>query len=155
MNFEKLFGRGRRPAAGDVFTARLAGHKLMGLVVGADLHGVEAPMGGDNLVYVYDPERWPDAIPTDQVEPDDLLIPPSFTNQRPWTIGYFQKVGSVALTDKHRLRQHCFRVEEDYYVDERSNRLPHKIEPCGDWVLGSTEWIDDQASDALGIPRAT
>ena len=156
MNFEKLAGRGRRPAAGDVFIARMRGQTLRGLVVAANLRGaIDGPMEGASLIYLYDPERWSAQIPTGQVLPVDLLVPPIYTNQRPWTHGYFKNEASVSVTNRDRLEQHCFwDVARKQYVDEHLNPLPRRLEPCGEWGLVSTEWIDDRVSDALGIRRA-
>lgn len=156
MNLEKLVGRGRKPELGDVFEAHIGGRNITGLVVGANLRGAkEAPMEGASLIYLYDPSKVKGGVPDGPLQPSDLLVPPIFTNQRPWTHGYFRKVKSIEVAEDQRLEHHCFwRVSTNQYVDERLNVLPAKIDPCGLWGLVSTEWIDDHLSDALGIPRA-
>ena len=157
MNLQQLKKGGRRPAAGDVFELQtIDGTKMLGRVIGANLVGVrEAPMEGSNLIYIFDPDRWAATLPTRDVQPEDLLVAPIYTNQRPWTHGYFRKISSSELSQSDRLAQHCFWDGlRDTYVDESHERLPAKVEPCGVWGLVSTEWIDDRVSDALGIPRA-
>jgi hypothetical protein len=156
MNLLKLQGRGRGPMSGDVFEL-IPGddHRVLGLVIAAKLAGpTDAPMPGSNLIYLFDPKRSSQSIPDDRVEPDELLLPPLFVNQRPWTHGYFRKVGVVEQPQSRALRSHCFwDAARGRYVDGNQQPLAIPTEPCGSWQLITTEWIDDHVSDALGIER--
>jgi hypothetical protein len=88
-----------------------------------------------------------------RLTPDQLLLPPVSINRMPWTKGYFEKIREAALRPEDRLPLHCFRRWPGDYLDGEGNLLPGPIEPCGDWGLSSYRWLDDQISDALGIPR--
>lgn len=59
-----------------------------------------------------------------------------------------------SLAEGDVLKQHCFKDSYGHYYDEQSRELPGRIEPCGVWGLHSYRTIDDDISDALGIPRA-
>jgi len=111
-------------------------------------------MPNSYLIYVYG-ERSTSMEPVlAQLRPDRLLLPPVFINRMPWTRGYFETVTSGALQQGDLLDQHCFwDAARSRYVDENLNVLPGERQPCGDWALSSYRWLDDQVSDALGIPR--
>ena len=86
---------------------------------------------------------------------ESRLIPPIYTNQRPWTQGYFRTIGNGEHPETRSLHSHCFwDAASGRYVDDHQRPLPMRIEPCGYWQLVSTEWIDDHVSDALEIERA-
>lgn len=146
----------KKPAAGDIFAMQLPdGSYLFGRVIGADLKDYNrAPMPGSYLIYVYNvrsSEKDPDL---NALLPDRLLLPPVFINRMPWTKGYFEDVGHEDLSPRLLLRQYCFwDAARSRYVDEQLNPLPRERQPCGDWGLSSYRWLDDQISDALGIPR--
>lgn len=72
----------------------------------------------------------------------------------PWTKGYLQTVAHRELSGDDLLSQHCFwDAVRARYVDEHQDVLPREVQPCGDWGLSSYRWLDDQVSDALGVPR--
>lgn len=51
--------------------------------------------------------------------------------------------------------QHCFlSASRGKYFDDQGHELPGPIEPVGDYRLHSLRTIDDEISDALGIPPA-
>ena len=146
----------RRPTSGDVFELRLRdGRRVLGVVVAAGLTGPKAaPMRGSNLSYLLDPKRWTVGISDERVEPRDLLLPPIYTNQRAWTQGYVRAVGRVEDVETRALRSHCFwDAGRQRFVDDHQRPVPVRTEPCGYWQLVSTDWVDDQVSDALGIER--
>lgn len=155
-NLQVLRPSRKKPLAGDIFAMQLPdGTYLFGRVIGADLtEPHEAPMPGAYLIYVYRhraESRRPDRA---ALAPDNLLLPPVFINKMPWTKGYFETVDHADLAPADRLVQHCFwSAGRNIYVDENRNPLPREIQPCGDWALSSYRWLDDQISDALGIPR--
>ena len=146
----------KKPANGDVFAIRLPDSShLFGRVIEADIHDpMRAPMPGAYLIYVYRPRSESMAPELTELTPDRLLLPPVFINKMPWTKGYFATIAHADLTSADRLRQHCFwSAGRGIYVDENRNPLPREIQPCGDWGLSSYRWLDDQISDAIGIPR--
>jgi len=61
--------------------------------------------------------------------------------------------GQLAVDDL--VAQHCFlSAGRGRYFDEDFNELPGPVEPCGDWGLHGYRTLDDEVSDALGIPGA-
>jgi hypothetical protein len=144
------------PRAGDVFAIRLPDDThLFGRVIDADIEDPKrAPMPGACLIYVYNVHRASMEVDVAELTPDRLLLPPVFINKMPWTKGYFATVAHEDLKSTDRLAQHCFwSAGRGIYVDENRNPLPRETQPCGDWGLSSYRWLDDQISDALGIPR--
>jgi len=85
------------------------------------------------------------------LSPKSLLVAPVITNQKPWTLGYFEVIESRPLRKADVLSRHCFRDIRGWYFDEFGNRLAHEEEPCGVWGLHSFRTIDDLLSDALGF----
>lgn len=155
-NLRVLSPSRKKPLAGDIFAMQLLdGDYLFGRVVGADLQQYNrAPMPGAYLIYVYNVRSPGKQCDLSILSPDRLLLPPVFVNRMPWTKGFFDKVGHEELSPRVLLKQHCFwDAARARYVDEQLNPLPRKVEPCGDWGLSSYRWLDDQISDALGIPR--
>ncbi len=75
------------------------------------------------------------------------------TNKLPWSRGYFRTIENMPLAEGEVLPRHCFRAKFRKDFAEAAIELPGDIEPCGDWVLHSFRTIDDEVSDALGIPR--
>lgn len=152
----KVLKRSRtKPEVGDVFAMQLPDDQyIFGRVVGAELEPPHAPMPLSYLIYVYSlrsTDRQPDL---NVLQPDRLLLPPVFINRMPWTKGYFENVAHQGLEEHMLLQQHCFwDAARARYVDEQQNPLPREVPPCGDWGLSSYRWLDDQVSDALGIPR--
>ncbi len=144
-----------KPQAGDIFAMKLPDETyLFGRVIGAELEPPQAPTPQAYLIYVYR-ERSKTMEPSlDALAPDRLLLPPLFINRMPWTKGYFKALGNRDLSRDDLLQQHCFwSAARGSYVDESRNVLPAETQPCGDWALVSYRWLDDQISDALGIPR--
>lgn len=145
----------KKPQPGDIFALRPPGvFYLFGRVIGVELEFPrQAPMPGANLIYVYR-ERATDLRPdVGLLRPDRLLLPPIFINRMPWTKGYFQTVAYHLLRPADVLERHCFRRSNGTYLDGAGNTLPGPVEPCGDWGLASYRTLDDEVSDALGIPR--
>ena len=145
----------KTPQPGDVFAMEFPGNRwLFGRVIAND---AISGMGGPSiLIYVYDIESTEKALPDRrELRPDRLLVSPMMTNRLPWSRGYFQRVANVPLDDEDVLDQHCFlRGFFGTYHDERGNQLPGPVEPVGEYGLHSFASIDDEISDALGIPPA-
>jgi hypothetical protein len=144
----------RKPCVGDVFAMQLPDDTyLFGRVIGAELDLPRAPTPCAYLIYVYSRRSTSKVPDWAELQPHQLLLPPVFINRMPWTKGYFETVDSRDLQESDLLRHHCFRRFNGTYLDEAGEILPGPVEPCGDWGLSSYRWLDDQVSDALGIPR--
>ncbi len=145
----------KKPEAGDVFVMQLVDERyVFGRVILANLPRGRAPMPGAYLVYIY-------AQPSDRKEPNraalcasNLLIPPTFINQLPWSKGLFETVVHWPLEAGDVLPTHCFRRWDGRYLDETGNQLPGETSPCGEWGLASYRIIDDAVGEALGARKA-
>jgi hypothetical protein len=130
-----------------------AGLYLFGRVILADLPKGKAPMPTSNLIYIYNVQVTEKIPPYDRLTPDNLLIPPQFTNRMAWTRGYFENVAYRPLQDNDLLAEHCFwDFNRETYRDESGGTREGVREPCGIWGLVSYRFIDDRISEALGIP---
>lgn len=156
----KVLKRQAAPHRGEVFMMQLCDSSwLFGRVILAGVPQNRAPMPGANLIYIYAQQSQTPEPDHAQLRPDRLLISPLWTNNLPWTKGYFQTIEKLPITKFDLLRQHCFhRVPvrvggPGKFVDEAGRELSGGSEPCGEWSLVSYRWIDDHISDAVGIPR--
>jgi hypothetical protein len=151
----RLRKSGRKPTAGDIFAIGLPTDAyIFGRVVAGPLPRERAPMPGAYLVYVYRHRSIRPKPEIAELGPQNLLIPPVFINQLGWTKGYFLPVGSQPIRPPDRLPRHCFRRWTGECLDDTGQPLPAPTEPCGEWALGNHRTLDDQISQALGIPPA-
>jgi hypothetical protein len=152
-NLEILKPSRKRLHPGDVFALYIGDEYSFGRII-----TVEAKPGYSMrnavLIYVYRTRMGAKELPErSELRPDNLIVSPMMTNRLPWSRGYFEFVANIELDDADILPQHCFRSSYGEYFDESLNRLPGAVEPVGDWGLHSFRTIDDELSDALGIPR--
>lgn len=111
-------------------------------------------MEGFILVYIYK------AFSNDKhnipaLKKEDLLIPPVMINRLAWSRGHFETIEHRPLTEEDVWRVHCFHdVVRKYplYLDEFGNKLPEKVEPCGEYLLYGPGYINKAVSAALGLP---
>ncbi len=148
----------KAPKSGDVFRLQLPdGTYRFGRVVRTDARWTHAVGAGPAiLIYIYNYASALSGVPPrDELRPDRLLVSPIMTNKLAWTRGYFETVANVPLDSDDVLSSHCFSDASvtGGYFDEMSNPLNGPIEPVGDYGLHSFRTIDDEISDALGIPR--
>jgi hypothetical protein len=138
----------RRP--GDVFVYQMPD----GLFRFGRLISTDSKVGGfpGHLVYFYKAQSNA-KLPVPHLSPDNLLVAPLATNQKPWTLGYFEVVDSRPLAEADLLPIHCFRDSRGWYFDEHGRRLEHSVEPCGEYSLHSFRSIDDLLSGVLGLPK--
>jgi hypothetical protein len=128
---------------------------IFGRVMGTNLQGNRAPMPGAHLIYVYRWQSKSNEPDRSRLNPQDMLLPPLFINDLPWSKGYFETVAHWPLGDSDLLPQHCFwDALRDCYVNDKGEDLPSPVEPCGDWGLHSYRTFDDALSEALAIPLA-
>jgi hypothetical protein len=105
------------------------------------------------MIYIYSPVSAEMSIRVEDVGSQALLLPPIFTNRRPWTMGYFQTLGNFPLSSADVLSQHCFYdLAFDTYVDELRRPLREKSDPCGMFGVDSYASISSAVGKALGLP---
>jgi len=148
-------GTRRKPSSGDLFRFRVRTNEFFfGRVRFVYVVNDNAPMPGANLIYLYNfrsPTSEPDL---DELSRAPLLLAPLWTNNMPWTKGYFEHISSWPDGDRARFGPACFYDELYKGLRDEFGRLTTTIvEPCGLWGLVSYRWIDDHVSDALHIPR--
>ena len=148
----------KKPKPGDVFVLQLVDEQfLFGRVISTDTKWTLAEGAGPAvLIYIFAEQSRKKAVPDKAVlRPEHLLVPPIMTNRLPWARGYFETLANIPLTAEEILPHHCFlSASRGGYFDDRGVKLPAPIEPVGDHGLHSFRTIDDQVSDALGVPRA-
>lgn len=156
MNLEML-RRSRKPLRpGDVF-AMLPPDRLylFGRVIAVSLPRERAPIETANLIYIYQHRSVEKRPARKELRPENLLLPPIYTNRLGWSKGYFETIDHWPLEPGDLLAQHCFwDALRACYVDENERVLPAPVEPAGDWGLASYRTIDDEVSEALGLERA-
>ena len=133
-----------------------SGSFIFGRVILSDIQEREGflSLPGSNLVYIYSHQSETGKVTWDELDRDDLLIPPTYTNRLGWSHGIFETIDSRPLTRNDLLAKHCFLVKPDRYIDEKGNWLSRRYEPCGFFGQASYLYLDDLISDALAIPRA-
>jgi len=142
-----------KPRLGDLFILYIEGRYLFGRVINTEAKAGWS-MPGAILIYIYRSESTTIEPPDrSKLKPANLLLPPMMTNRLAWSKGYFQTISNVPLEPDDVLPQHCFRSANGDYFDEFATEIPRAVEPCGDWGLHSFRTIDDEVSDALGIPN--
>jgi Immunity protein 26 len=146
-----------RPKAGDLFAIRPdeLGY-LFGRVIDPDTprFGFPKPV---ILTYLYAP-LFPtmEVPPRAALRPDALLIPPFGINRLPWSRGYFHVVDHWPLTDTDVLPRHIFMSTlfgKHVFLDEDGHPVTDPGYPVGPWALRSYRTVDDDISEALGIPQ--
>jgi len=152
FNFTVLKKRGGKPQVGDVFVMLPPdGLFLYGRVIATDAR--IGPMENCILIYIYRARsKRKDLVP--ELLRGQFLVPPIMTNALPWTRGYFEVLENREIRPLDKLRKHCFKNSFGRYFDEYNNSLPSPVDPIGAWGLSSLRTIDDEVSNALGIPLA-
>ena len=152
-NMKILSKTKHRPELGDIFAFQILDGKYhWGRVV-----SLTATVGGFDdciLVYIYKMHTEDCDVPP-SLSVEDLLLPPIATNELAWKKGYFKQITNCILDESDLLKIHCFKsVLRGICFDDKGNRLDRPYEPCGINGLDSYRTIDDQVSEALGIPLA-
>jgi Immunity protein 26 len=158
-NFQQLVSSRARPEPGDVFTTQIPdGRYLFGRVIRTDARCFGP---GCILVYVF---RY---LSDEPVAParlllSDLLIPPAMVNRLGWSRGYFMTIERRPFLEGERFPTHYFedgrrgRFGKRLYVNEDNEPVdpPPRGYPVRMMGLGNYRTVDDEVSDALGIPVA-
>jgi len=151
MNMKVLKKSRSHPKVGDIFTFQMKNDDrfFFGRVVCKDAK--EGPFEKLILIYVYNSSsKEKNTIP--ELNKKNLLIPPLMTNSLPWTRGYFETITNRPFDNNDVFEKHCFRDIRGRYFDEYNNPLDKAYEPCGEGGVNSFRTIDDEVSEALGIP---
>jgi hypothetical protein len=150
IKLEKLVGRQRRPKTGDIFRVRvIGGEYYFGLVVDGDME--IGPFGpGSILTVVFEGATVSGTLEDmDRLCERPLLMPPQIVNQRPWTLGYAEKIGT---TDYMPEMDYMF---EDLAFGKFVDRYGNEIKPPPDnnlvgwWALGNEWTLADVIVEAL------
>jgi Immunity protein 26 len=152
-NMRVLAPSRKRRAPGDVFAIQVRDREF----IFGRLVSTTARVGGFedcHLVYIYRATS-PTKTEIPLLDPHDLLVPPMATNQKPWTLGFFEVISPQSfIPERDVLPQHCFRDTRGRFFDDKGRELPRRFEPCGEFGLQSYRTIDDTISKALGLPLA-
>jgi hypothetical protein len=138
--------------AGDIFAYQMPdGLYRFGRLIARGTHVfIRESNTVEHLVYFYRGESTSkQVIPT--LERSNLLIPPLVTNQKPWTMGFFEFIDRRPLANSDILNTHCFRDIRGGFVDENEKELKREVQPCGERALYSYVGIDRELSKALGF----
>lgn len=110
------------------------------------------------LIYVFKGTSNAKALPDRTVlRTSNILARPFLINRLGWSRGYFETIGNLPFEDGEIISPTPFRdlIKQDLVRDEYGNLL-EKLPPgpCGFYGLSSYRVVDDEVSDALGIPQA-
>lgn len=152
-NLEVLKRSKQKPKPGDIFVLKMKGKEAFAFGRVISVTAKIKSMVNCILIYIYDSfSNEKNKIPV--LSKENLLIPPRMINELPWSKGYFEIVDNKPLTNEDVFKQHCFAEFTGRFYDEHNNQLKERIEPCGEYGLDSYRTIDDDISQALGIPLA-
>lgn len=143
------------PVTGDYFAIKLDLGYLFGRVVDTKARWAEGDHIKDaNLIYIFR-RLWPEmSLPdTAYLLPGELLIPPMVINDRPWSMGYFEKVASASIEPAEKLARHYFRDVRNRYFDEYAVEVQNPSGPVGVLGLESFLTVDSAVEKALDTGR--
>jgi len=149
-HLEKITGRQKRPATGDAFRVKLlGGDYYFGLVVDGKMAvGPMAP--GSILAVVFAGSSATGTLTNpDELCERSLLMPAQILNQRPWTMGYAEKIGTTERFPKvdYVLKSYGFGI----FVDRYGNEVvaPSRDTPIGVWGIGDESILSEAISEAV------
>ncbi|MEU8201564.1 Imm26 family immunity protein [Streptosporangium sp. NPDC049046] len=154
LHFEKLKSSRKRLTAGDLFTFSVKNRgNFFGRVIIPSMPEDHPLTDAACLIYIYALESPSITIDYRTIDTRSFLIPPLFTNRRPWTMGYFQTLASPPLGERDILKKHCFwDIPFGKYVDEMRRPIESKVMPCGMFGVASYSAISSEVGRALGLP---
>lgn len=149
MNMIVLKRSRKKPRVGDIFVLKIVGFPFhFGRVIRTDAKAGD--FDNMNLIYIYNAGSSNFTL-LPSLSKNDLLIPPLMTNDRPWTMGYFQTINHQELTTRDVLKLHVFRDSRGWFFDDKNNRLKGNYRHYGGWGLTGYYGIDHYVSKALGL----
>ena len=138
INLEILKKDRKKRGVGDIFAFKPTGQDYyFGRIIKTD---ADCGFGGPtaNLVYVYDVcSKEKSKIPP--LNKDNLLIPPFFINNLPWTRGYFETLINETLKKNDVFENNVFwNPVDENYVDENNKVVKKKLP----WKYGFFEIVN-------------
>jgi hypothetical protein len=153
-NLEVLKKSKKSLRPGDIFVLKPKGHNYyFGRVIDTNAQSGFGPVKA-MLIYIYNAtSKDKNHIP--ELRKDNLLIPPTMINRLGWSKGYFENVAFRNLSEDDIMNIHCFWDPMfKKYMNERGEELDGPYEPVCLYGLGNYRVVDDNVSEALGIPLA-
>jgi hypothetical protein len=148
MRLAKLVTRQKRPASGDVFRVRVDETYYFGLVVDGNM--AIGPMAPGSILSVMFAGNSDSGVleDLDRLCERPLLMPPDILNQRAWTLGYAEKIGTTDCRPKlnYVFRDPGFGKFVDRYGKETT---PDSSELIGVWALGNEYSLSDAIVEAI------
>ncbi len=150
MVLEKLVGRQRRPVTGDLFRVKIVGGDYyFGMVVDHDME--VSPIGRGGILALVFSGGSVTGLMGDfgMLIERPLLIPAKISNQRLWTMGYAEKIGTTSCAPPSGLVFRDLKYEEVYF-DRFGREVPRPVEGfIGVWGLGNEYAMSGMIADAL------
>ncbi|GAA4474200.1 Imm26 family immunity protein [Phytohabitans houttuyneae] len=151
---DRLTKRQKRPETGDVFRIRLANADYyFGLVLDGDMKVGPLAPGSIAVVVFSGGSASGEPGELDELPDRPLLMPPAIVNQRPWTLGYAEKIGTtdrrpgISLKFVDRGRGKVF----DMYGKEVV-AVPDDL--TGVWGVGNEHTLADKIMASVGNARS-
>ena len=143
----------KKPKEGDVFVLQpIEGVFYFGKVIQTNVESIDSFVNAMTLIYVYQYSSISKEMP-DVLEDEELLIPPVVVNYRPWTMGYFETIGNVGVSESERNVDFAFwDVLREKYVDITTGQaivLKHEPKYRSIFGLGSYGVVGKEVHKAL------
>lgn len=143
----------KKPQEGDVFVLQPVKDMFYyGKVIQTNLKSVNSFINGMTLIYIYKYCSNNKVLP-DDLENEELLIPPIIVNHQPWRKGYFETVGNIDVSESDRNIDFAFwRIIKKGYVDIDGEVIILDREPKYKSIygLGSYGVVGKEVQRALG-----
>ncbi len=157
MSFDYLISMKKstkKPQEGDVFVLQpIKDMFYYGKVIQTNLRSVNSFINGMTLIYIYKHCSKNNKEIPNELENEELLIPPVIVNHQPWRKGYFETVGNVGVTERDRNIDFAFwRISTEKYVDINGQviMLDRKPKYRSVYGLGSYGIVGKDVQRALG-----
>ena len=140
----------KKPQEGDVFVLQpVEGQFYFGKVIKTNLVSIDSFINGSTLIYIYQYCSGEKVIPHD-LENKEFLIPPAVVNNRPWSMGYFETICNVEVSEKEKNADFAFwDVLREIFVDINKQPVKKKPKYWSDFGLGSYGVIGKEVQKAI------
>lgn len=129
----------KKPKVGDVFVIQpRESIYFYGKVIKTHIEAKNPFLKGMNTIFLYKYDTTELKMP-DNLNVNELLIPPCIVNFSGWTCGYFFTIGNIGLTNQERNLDYGFkdtRMKSECYRTEEGEKLDHKPSIVGTYGLG-------------------
>lgn len=143
----------KKPQEGDVFVLQPIKEMFYyGKVIQTNLRSVDSFINGMTLIYIYMYCSINKEMPND-LENEELLIPPVIVNHQPWRKGYFETIGNVGVSENEKNIDFSFwDICREKYVDINGQVIMLDSEPKyrSIYGLGSYGIVGKDVQRALG-----